>query len=136
MNSSPQYDPYDKDIPLKDKLKVFKAQADSIRNDAIDYTSIKTINFTNVRKLPANKVRLWSISNFDFSYSYTQTYQHNPLIETNDVKRQQGGIGYTYAGQPKYWEPFKKSRQIEIKVTGFCSEFQFQLQAQPDRYPV
>jgi cell surface protein SprA len=108
MISQPQYDPYDKDIPLKAKLAVFKNQADSIRNDAVDYTRISTINFTNVRKLPGAKIRLWSISNFDLSFSYTKTYQHNPLIESNEVKRFLGGIGYTYTSQPKYWEPFKK----------------------------
>jgi cell surface protein SprA len=121
--SAPQYDPYDKDIPLDDKLKVFKNQADSIKNDAIDFTSIRTINFTNIRKLPGPKVRLWSISNFDFSYSFTQTYQHNPLIESNDVRRQQGGIGYTYAGQPKYWEPFKKSLKSKSKSLDFIRNF-------------
>ena len=125
LSSAPQYDPYDKDIPLDAKLAVFKNKADSIRNDAVDYTSIKTINFTNIRKLPGAKIRLWSISNFDFSYSYTQTYQHNPLTESNVVTRQQGGLGYTYAGQPKYWEPFKKSLKSKSKSLDFVRSFNF-----------
>ena len=121
--SAPQFDPYDKDIPLDAKLKVFKAQADSIRRDAVDYSSIRTINFTNIRKLPGPKVRLWSLSNFDFSYSFTQVYQRNPLIESNDVKKRQGGIGYTFAGQPKYWEPLKKSIKSKSKSLDFLRSF-------------
>ncbi len=123
--SAPQYDPYDKDIPLKAKLSAFKNKADSIRNDAVDYTRISTVNFTNVRKLPGAKIRLWSISNFDFSYSFTQTYQHNPLIEYNDVKRQQGGVGYTYASQPKYWEPLKNRIKGKSKSLEFLRVFNF-----------
>jgi cell surface protein SprA len=122
MISSPQYDPYDKDIQLKDKLRVFRDKQDSIRRDAMDYTSLRTFNFTNVRMTPKGKIRLWSPSNFDLSYSYTQTYQHNPLIESNDVKRYQGGVGYTYAGQPKYYEPFKKFK-TKSKYLDFVRSF-------------
>ncbi|MFZ9662106.1 MAG: cell surface protein SprA, partial [Chitinophagaceae bacterium] len=119
MSMAPQYDPYDKDILLKDKLRVFRDKRDSIRNDAEDFTSIKTINFTNVRKAPGKKIKLWSISNFDFSYAFTQTLQHSPLVELNDLKRHQGGIGYTYAGKPKYFEPFKKMIKSKSRTLDF-----------------
>jgi cell surface protein SprA len=126
--SSPQYDPYDKDVLLKDKLRAFGGQAaDSIRSEAIDYTSIKTINFTNVRKTPSlnKKIRLWSISNFDFSYSFTETIQHNPLIENNEVKKIQGGIGYNYISQPKYIEPLKNKIKAKTKLLDFVRGFNF-----------
>ncbi|MEY3946325.1 MAG: cell surface protein SprA [Bacteroidota bacterium] len=108
--SAPQYDPYDKDITLREKLSLYKDKRDSILNDAADFTGIKTFNFTNVRfaQKPDKKIRLWSITNFDFSYSFTETKQHNPLIENNEVSKTQGGIGYNFSTQPKYVEPFKK----------------------------
>ncbi|MGL6266332.1 MAG: cell surface protein SprA, partial [Chitinophagaceae bacterium] len=101
------------------------AAGDSIRSDAIDYVGIKTINFTNVRKLPApnKKIRLWSFSNFDFSYSFTSTRQQNPLIENNGVKKHLGGIGYTYISQPKYIEPFKKTLKSKSKLLDFVRSF-------------
>lgn len=108
--STPEYDPYDKDIKLKDKLDVASGNVkDSIRNAAIDITTIKTVNFTNVRKLlpEGKKQRLWSISNFDLSYSYTSIKAHSPTIENNEIKKYRGGIGYNYTGQPKNWEPFR-----------------------------
>ncbi len=108
--SSPEFDPYDKDITLKQKLNLYKDKRDSIRNDAVDFTGIKTFNFTNVRfaQKQDQKIRLWSLSNFDFNYSFTETKQNNPLIESNEVSKTQGGIGYNYNTQPKYIEPFKK----------------------------
>ncbi|MFM2338480.1 MAG: cell surface protein SprA [Bacteroidota bacterium] len=110
--SNPLYDPYDLDIKLKDKLNnaANKQLKDSMRNDAQDVTTIKTINFTNVRKLKTNgkKPMPWSLSNFDLNYSYIQTLTHNPLIEREELRRTRGGLGYSYAPQIKAFEPFKK----------------------------
>nr|WP_236065505.1 cell surface protein SprA [Niastella soli] len=108
--TTPEYDPYDLDIKLKDKLSAATAaQKDSIRNDAIDVKTIKTVNFTNVKKNNTNgkKQQIWSIENFDVSYSYYKEEQHNPLIESNEVVRHRAGLGYNYTGTPKYWEPAK-----------------------------
>jgi cell surface protein SprA len=108
--SSPEYDPYDQDIKLKDKIKDASGKAkDSIRNAAIDFVSIKTVNFTNVRKNKTNgkKPKIYDIENVDVSYSYNKTSAHSPLIEYNDVTRHRGALGYNYAPQPKYLEPFK-----------------------------
>ena len=108
--SAPEYDPYDLDIKLKDKLKVVPSnQKDSIRKTAVDFTSTKTVNFTNVRKLKTNskKPKIYDISNVDVSYSYLKISSYNPLIEFNDVTRHRAALGYNYAPQPKYITPFK-----------------------------
>ncbi len=109
--STPQYDPYDLDIKLKDKLNTSpRSQRDSIRNNAIDFNSVKTLNFTNVRKNKTNgkSPKIYDIENVDVSYSFIKTESHNPLIENNLVTRHRGAIGYNYSPQPKYFEPFKK----------------------------
>ncbi|MFN8251995.1 MAG: cell surface protein SprA [Ferruginibacter sp.] len=109
--SKPEYDPYDQDVKLKDKLNAApKSQRDSIRNDAIDFTSTTTVNFTNVRKnrTGTKKPKIYDVSNFDVSYSYLKTKSHNPLIENNEVVKHHGVLGYNFAPQPKYIEPFKK----------------------------
>ncbi len=108
--STPEYDPYDLDIKLKDKLNSAPAdQKDSIRKGAVDFTQIKTVNFTNVRKVRTGtkKPKIYDISNVDVSYSYIKTSSHNPLIEYNDVTRHRGALGYNFAPQPKYISPFK-----------------------------
>ena len=109
--STPEYDPFDLDLNLKQKIKdAPKSQRDSIRKNAVDFTSTKTISFTNVHKNRTSnkKPKPWDIENFDLSYSYTKTEAHNPLIEYNDVTKQRGGLGYNFSTQPKFYEPFKK----------------------------
>ena len=102
--STPEYDPYDLDIKLKDKLKAARLQTkDSIREDAVELTTIRTINFTNVKKnnTTGKKQKLWSIENIDVSYSYTRPEHHNPLIESDELIVHHGGLGYNYSTTPK-----------------------------------
>ncbi|HTN38049.1 MAG TPA: cell surface protein SprA [Arachidicoccus sp.] len=107
---TPEYDPYDMDVLYKDKLKSYttKYQRDSVRRAALDQTTSKTISFTNVRLAkPSMNPKIWSLSNFDFSYSFSRIEQTNPLIEENSISKYFGGLGYTYNGRPKFIEPFK-----------------------------
>ena len=109
--STPEYDPYDLDVKLKDKLKSSpRSQRDSIKNNAIDFTSTTAINLTNVRKnrTGSKKPKIYDISNFDFSYSYLKIKNHSPLIESNQIVRNRYALGYNFAPKPRYIEPFKK----------------------------
>jgi cell surface protein SprA len=129
--SKPEYDPYDRDIKLKDKLKSAPAsQRDSIKNDAVDFTSTTTINFTNVRKnrTSTKKPKIYDISNFDISYSYLNTKKHNPLIESDEVTKHHGGLGYQFSPQPKSIEPFKKLfRKTKTHWFDLVKDFNFNL---------
>ncbi len=110
--STPEYDPYDLDIKLKAKVRgAPSGQQDSIRSDAVDVMTTKTINFTNVKKMNTSgkTQRIWSIENVDVSYSYTKTERHNPLIENEEVVRHRAGLGYNYTATPKFIEPFKRT---------------------------
>ena len=121
---TPEYDPYDLDIKLKDKLAIAGNKRDSMRQAAIDKTTIKTLNFTNVRVMPSGKkVRLWSVSNFDVSYSFIKFEQTSPLILRNDVVKHRAGLGYTYNNQPKYWEPFKTMIKSRSPWYGLVRDF-------------
>jgi len=116
--TSPQYDPYDLDIKLREKLRnAGGSSRDSIRDDALDVRTIKTLNLTNVRKTLSSgkKLRLWSIANIDLSYSYYKEEQHNSLIENNSVERHRAGLGYNYAATPKYLEPLKNTIKSKSK---------------------
>lgn len=109
--STPEYDPFDMDIPLKQKIKEApKNKRDSIRNNAIDFSSIKTISFTNVHKNRTSnkKPQIWDIENIDVSYTFTKTEAHNPVVAYNTVTKQQGSLGYNFMPQPKFILPFKK----------------------------
>ena len=121
---TPEYDPYDLDIKLKDKLRGLSGKAKSdAKKAALDKTTIKTVNFTNVRVTPTGKIKPWSISNFDVSYSFIKYEQTSPLILRNDVIKHRGGLGYTYNSQPVYWEPFKKRIKSKSPWYGLVRDF-------------
>ncbi len=127
--SNPEYDPYDLDIKLKDKLALARNREhrDSIRRNAQDFTSIKSLNMTNVRKLSMGRTknRLWDIENFDISYSYSQISRHNPVIQEDVLTRHRGGLGYTFNGQQKFVEPFKGFIKSKSPWLALLREFNF-----------
>ncbi|MGC4037031.1 MAG: cell surface protein SprA [Chitinophagaceae bacterium] len=127
--STPEYDPYDLDITLKQKLNdaPSKQARDSIKNNAIDETTIKTVNFTGVRKIRTStkKPMPWDISNVDLNYSYTKQEQHNPLIESNELTRTRGALAYNYAPQVKPVEPFKKLIKSRSPWFSLVKDFNF-----------
>ena len=109
----PEYDPYDLDIKLKDKLNLAGSQhaRDSIRNYAVEATTVRTLNFTNVRKMmtAGKKTKLWSIENFSASYSWTNSTHHNSTTSEDQTINYKGSLIYNYSAAPKYWQPFKKA---------------------------
>ncbi len=108
----PEFDPYDLDINLKDKIAAAPANTrDSIRSQAQDKTVQREINFTNVRK-ERTKVDgaplPWDISNFSVSYVYNETDRTTPLIELDETVNYFGSLDYNYALKSKPITPFKK----------------------------
>ncbi len=130
--SNPQYNPYDLDVKLKDQINAAsdKAQKDSIRKVAQDFTSITSVNLTNVRVMgnpekQTAKRMPWSIQNFDFSYAYNKQHKRNPLIESDNLINNTLGIGYTYSLKTKAVEPFKKMIKSKSKWFSLVKDFNF-----------
>ena len=124
---TPQFDPFDLDVKLKDKLNaVPKSQQDSIKKAALDQTTIKTLNFTNVRFAPRNnRPRLFKLSNFDFSYAFSLIEQSSPLVLQNNITKQRGGFGYTFNRQDNFIEPFKKIILTKSPWLALVRDFNF-----------
>ncbi len=125
-SATPEYDPYELDTRLKDKLKESpKNKRDSIRNEAADLTTIKTLTLTNVKKNKTgnNKSQPWDISNLDFNYSYINIQRQNPLLDHDEMRRTRGAIGYNFAPQSKFIEPFKKLVKSGSKWLTFIKDF-------------
>ncbi|MCW3120921.1 MAG: sprA, partial [Flavipsychrobacter sp.] len=120
--SNPKYDPNNGDVLVSDEMNIAKSAAakDSIKNVTQDFTSITSLNLTNVRiqgnpSAPAKARMPWSIKNFDFSYSYNDQYKHNPTIESDHLITQKYGVGYAYGLKTKAIEPFKNSIRSKSK---------------------
>lgn len=126
--STPEYDPFDLDIKYKDKLNAAPDNTkDSLRNQAQDVVTIKTLNFTNVKKLKIDgkRPKIWSASNFDVTYSYISMQHHSPLIENEEMRRTRAALGYNYAPQPRFIEPFKRLVKSTSRWLAFIKDFNF-----------
>ena len=123
---NPEFDPFKKDVLYTDQIKNADViKRDSIKNASIDQTTIKTLNFTNVRFMPGKHNSMLSISNLDFSYSYSQLQQTSPLIELNQVVKQRGSIGYTFNNSGKSIQPFSKLIKTKTPWLALIRDFNF-----------
>ncbi len=127
ITKNPEFDPYDFDIRLKDKLNSAESQTqrDSIKRLAQDVVNIKTINLTNVRKDrtdPQKKPMPWDIENFSASYSFTETERRDPLISLDEEKQHTGSIDYSFSRKVTYIEPLKG---LNAKPLRFFQQFNF-----------
>ena len=127
---APQYDAYDLDVKLKDKLNNSPAnQRDSIRRQSLTKETTKTVNFTNVKKRPkaGRKPLPWDISNVDVTYSYVSQDRQSPTVEEDKVVRHRGVFGYNYATQAKYYQPFKNVIKSKTHWFDLIKDFNFNL---------
>ncbi len=127
--STPQFDPYDLDIELKDKLKdndLTPADKKEIKDRAQTVKTIKSYNFTNVRKQRSRTDKPpmpWDISNFSVTYAFDETSKRDPIVESDVLTRRRGALDYNYSRQVTYVEPLKKA--IKSKHLKFLKNINF-----------
>ncbi|MCB9308977.1 MAG: cell surface protein SprA, partial [Lewinellaceae bacterium] len=130
---NPEYDPYDQDINLKNKLELiqddnFRAE---VKERANETTTIKTFNLTNVKTQVGGTGKPWSPSNINVSYAYTQTLKTDPIIKSDNTVNRSIGLDYVYSRKSKYFEPFKgiKSKALkpiaDLNISFLPSNFSF-----------
>ncbi len=111
---TPQYDPFNQDIKLKQLLEntTDSAERDNITNRAIDYTKRTSINFIGVRKQrsPDQKAHVYDPENFTFSQSYNKVERHDYEIEDYIDQQVNTAVDYAFTFKPKPVEPFKKTK--------------------------
>ena len=115
--STPEYDPFYQDIKLDDRLSsaTRDSQRDSIKNQAISYRKISSINVLGLKKNRSEeqKERVYDIENFDFSYSYNQELQHDYEVENYTKKTARVSSQYSYNFNPFVISPFNKIKFLE-----------------------
>lgn len=123
LTTTPEFDPYDLDIRLKDKVSAIDdaAARDSVRRQALEISNLVAYNFTNVGKERTatggdTKPKPWDIENFTANYGYSRKESSDPLVEADILEEYQGGLGYSFSRQTNYLEPFKglKSKYLRI----------------------
>jgi len=123
--STPEYDPYDLDITLKDKVDSAPAEfRDSLREQAQEINKISAIALNNVGITPATrraKPSPLDPANISVSYGYTKTERSDPFIKSEVVEDNTGALDYSFSrGRGGSIEPFKG---IKSKYLKLLSEF-------------
>ncbi|MEO0732765.1 MAG: cell surface protein SprA, partial [Bacteroidota bacterium] len=123
--STPEYDPYDLDIVLKDKLDAADDPTvrDSLREQAQEINKISAIALNDVSIAPGGATGKSPLSpaNLSLSYGVTKTERSDPFIASETIKDHTGGIDYNYSrGRGGAIEPFKG---IKSKYLKLLSEF-------------
>ncbi len=116
---TPKYDPYYRDIELQDRLDTAtrESQRDSIRDQAITVSKLKSINLIGVRKQRSAEAKqdFFDIENLDFSYSYNEEKRSDFEIEDYAYKNVRLGAGYNYSFKPLSIKPLGKVQAISTK---------------------
>ncbi len=113
--SNPEFDPFDTDVKMKDKLEAVevlegKDRAREEKKIAQERETIKSVNFANVRKVRTGnntKNKIYDIENWNASYFYQKIDRQSPILEFEDTKQHTMQLGYNYTTRPKYITPFK-----------------------------
>lgn len=135
----PLFNPYEPDVQLDNLKPDEHFTAEDIRQlkfNSLDYTKRKGLNFTNVRidglKRTGAKPMPWDVSNFAFTYAYTEMFRRSVNVDHNIIKQYRGNLTYGFQLQPKSWKPFSKMKLFENKWFAIIRDFN--LQPLPNRF--
>ena len=130
---TPQFDPRNEDIPLEATLDAIEtAEGSDARAEYLDIVSgqrtQRSLNFTNVRKVKTNEEaqsRFYDLSNFTFSYLYSEEVASS--FEIADFQRRliRGGIGYSYSFPDLTVEPFVNVGFLNSPWLALIKDFNF-----------
>lgn len=122
----PRYNPLSPDIEFDEVLRsdeYSKSQKDSIKRATIAYTQRKSINFTNVKKLPSKNKKnshAYDPENISLTYSYSEVNSRDIQTEFDNRKQFRGIVAYNYTAKPKNYKPLdnisflKRSKHLKI----------------------
>lgn len=127
--STPQFDPYLFDVPVSEISKRLDGKEKSDYKKTVqDRSTIKSINFTNVRKVRTNNTRqprFYDVENLNFTYAYSVTKTTNPIIEFDKLQRHKATVGYNHAPKVKSIAPFEKLVKSKNKNYNIIKDINF-----------
>ncbi len=120
-----EYDPFDSDLRVDTLLSIENypdIEGTDLRDRSRERTTIRTVNFTNVRKQRTSDKapKPWDISNVSMSYSHTKTTYSDDILKEEVTTDQRGDLSYGFQAKSKPFMPFKG---LEVKALRFIKEF-------------
>jgi cell surface protein SprA len=126
-NITPHFDPLDPDVPLATSLSTRPESDRGAYNMLVqDNTTRRGYNFSNVRKIKTNpnaKAHFWDVENFALTYAFNDVKRTNILTQEYIQQQNRGGLSYTFAGQPKTFEPFRNKASFEAPYLRWLKDF-------------
>lgn len=114
---SPDYDPLDTDIKLKETLDTYESreERDSVKRMSNSVQESTSFSVTNMKVNIKSKKRdmFYDPANFSISASYNKQEEHTPEMERNVTTDHKGSFNYAYNFNPQPWEPFKKVQKVQ-----------------------
>ncbi|MFM7487150.1 MAG: cell surface protein SprA, partial [Cytophagales bacterium] len=125
---NPNFDPANPDVRLAAALKSFNtdAERDNYLRLIQDRSYLRSVNFTNVRKVKVKKEakqHIYDFENFSFTYAYREQTQTNFSLLTNIKQNIKGAVAWQYQSKFKGFEPFKEMKLG--KSLQFIKDFNF-----------
>lgn len=132
---TPLFNPLDPDVRMKDvenNSAIDRELKKRIKDQVIDFTERKGFNLSNVRidglKRKGAKPFPWDVSNFSFTYAYTEIFKRSVNVESNINKQYRGNIMYAYTiTNPLTIKPFTKVKALQNKWFTLVRDFNLQL---------
>ncbi|MDE5969420.1 MAG: cell surface protein SprA, partial [Muribaculaceae bacterium] len=109
--TTPQYNPLDTDVKLKDALDMApdKAMRDSIKNFAIENVDAQNFSVSGLRfNRTSARPKPWDPANFTANLSFNKQSRHNPTTEYENVNEYRGGLVYQYNSGFNSVHPFAR----------------------------
>jgi len=113
---SPQYNPLDQDILLKEAIDNEPTQTgkDSIRSFSNSILTTQAVSLNNVRlDIRSKNPMPYDPANFSIGYASSTEKRTNPETEYENTKQVQGDLGYRYSPYVKPLKPFSKIKESE-----------------------
>lgn len=127
---SPEYNPLDPDVILKEDLQTYPtmAERDSVRKMTQERSTATNLTLTNVRKERTGKdaleMHFYDIENFSLSYSYSRERKSDEDISYFNKDLHRTTLNYNYSiGQPKSLKPFNKVKMFQHQNWRILKDF-------------
>lgn len=128
---SPEYNPLDPDVLLKDDLKTYQtmAERDSVSDMTKEKKSTTNLTLTNIHKdrvgAKAAEPHFYDIENFSLSYAYNRERFSDDELEYFNKDQHRGTLNYAFSLQPTEVKPFSKVKKFQGKNWRFMKDFNF-----------
>ena len=123
--TTPLFDPYQLDLTVNEVADLTpESERADIFERARETSTIKSINFTNVRIEGENKNKIWSPQNLNASYAFNEVTKTDPIIQEDKAQEKALSLEYNYGSKGFPIQPLKFIKSPYLKL---LSEFNVNL---------